>query len=652
MLRSTLAAAFIIIAAVGQAQQTCATASVIGLGVHTVNGISGTAPALDCSNGWGAGTYGRWYKYVAAADTAILVTTNVLGAPVVYTRFHVYTGTCATLTCVAGDALGGPNYTSEAWFHVTMGTTYYIAWDDLYGNQAFQFSVSLFDPPEGTVSFSNVVIPGIAGINGVVDMNNDGLDDVVVPGYTNFQIGYQQAGGTYTIGNFVTTPADNTASWSFAIGDWDSNGHRDLLYGGGSGATFMKANADGTAYTEISFPDYIFCQRTNFVDLNNDGNLDAFSCHDVAPNVAFINDGAGNLTFTQGGYGTTCGNYGSIFTDFTNDGAQDLFVAKCGCDPMDLMMPNNGSGMFNNIAFQQGLADSHDSWSSAWGDFDNDGDMDAFIGSSGSGVHKLIRNNGNTTFTNVTAGSGMDTFTGSSIEWTAHDFNNDGWIDILGGGALHYNNGDMTFFHDGNTPDNMAVGDLNNDGFLDVATTNGYRANNGNSNKWIRIIPVGVQSNRDGIGARVTITTASGSQIRDVRSGDGFAYMSFIGAHFGIGNDDEVQQVVITWPSGVEDVIDNPAINTTLIVQEGISTSVAEINSVGVSVIPNPVIGRLRVQGAPLNAHVIVSDAAGKEVLATRLQADGLDVDALAPGAYVLRITGSKEVFTARFVKQ
>ncbi|MBK7946452.1 MAG: VCBS repeat-containing protein [Flavobacteriales bacterium] len=215
------------------------------------------------------------------------------------------------------------------------------------------------------VAFTNVSIPGASGIQGAVDMNNDGRDDAVMPGSASFRVAYQGNGAVYSTTTFPTTNADNTASWSFAVGDWDSNGYRDLLYGGGSGATFMTANFDGTAYTEFSPAQYIFSQRTNFVDLNNDGHLDAFVCHDVDANVSFMNNGAGQLVHTQGGYGSTCGNYGSIFTDINNDGAMDLFVAKCGCDPADLMMLNNGDGSFNNIAIAQGLADSHQSWSSA-----------------------------------------------------------------------------------------------------------------------------------------------------------------------------------------------------------------------------------------------------------------------------------------------
>ena len=638
-----------------QAQLTCETAVPVGIGQHVVTGVTGTAPVVLCSGNPAIAANGMWYTFTATADTGITVSSYIVGNPTTDTRMHVYTGVCGALACYAGDDDSGPGYSSISNFAVEAGTTYYIAWDSYWTASGFTFEISETitpHPPQGLVTFTGVGVPGAAGVMGVVDMNNDGLDDLIAPGYTSFVILHQQAGGGFVPTTYSTTPADNTASWSFAIGDWDSNGHRDLLYGGGSGATFMKANADGTAYTEITFPQYIFCQRTNFVDLNNDGHLDAFSCHDVDANVGFINDGNGNLTFTQGGYGTTCGNYGSIFTDYTNDGVPDLFVAKCGCDPQDLMMQNNGTGAFTNVAPAQGLNDSHQSWSSAWGDFDNDGDMDVLIGASSSGYHKLMMNDGTGNFTNATPGSGMDTFSGQSIEWTAHDFNNDGWVDILGGGALHYNNGDGTFSHDALAPGNQAVGDLNNDGFLDIATSNGYRQNNGNDHNWIRINPVGVASNRDAIGARVTIVSALGTQIRDIRSGDGFEFMSHIGAHFGLGTDTEVESVTIHWPSGNVDVIENPAINTVHSVIEGTFTSVPAMAAERLTLAPNPADEVLMLGGVPLNAPVEVLDASGKLVLSTRAAGGRVAVGALAPGSYLLRLVVDGEVLQRRFAKR
>lgn len=637
------------------AQLTCATATTIGLGTHTAPAVTGTLPTEICSGPSTPGTAGLWYRFTPSASMTVTVSSNVPGFPNVDTRMHVYTGECDALTCYSGDDDSGPFYTSIVSFPVTAGTTYLIAWDNYWTSNAFTFTVLetvIPPPPSGQVIFVNTTIPGAGNIQGVVDMNDDGLDDGVAPGYTSFMVHRQVAGGSFSNSTYTTPAADNTASWSFAVGDWDSNGHRDLLYGGGSGATFMSANADGTAYTEWSPPNYIFCQRTNFVDINNDGHLDAFSCHDVDANVSFMNNGAGQLVHTQGGYGLTCGNYGSIFTDVDNDGDMDLFVAKCGCDPTDLLMLNNGTGAFNNVAPGLGLADGHQSWSSAWGDFDNDGDMDVLIGASSSGYHKLMRNNGDGTFTNITAGSGMDSWTGQSIEWTAHDFNNDGWIDILGGGALHYNNGNGTFSHDNTAPYNHAIGDLNNDGFLDVARSSGYYRNSGNDNNWIRFNLRGTLSNRDAIGARVTITSALGSQIREIRSGDGFAYMSFIGAHFGLGEDAQVDEVSIRWPSGTIQTIKNPAINTPHLVIEPLPTGIGELAAAEVTLAPNPVQDALTITGMEPNASYQVFDASGRKVLEGRANNGRVAVRALTPGTYTLRLTDARSTSTARFVKQ
>jgi hypothetical protein len=502
------------------------------------------------------------------------------------------------------------------------------------------------------VAFVGQTVPGAGGVMGVVDMNGDGLDDLVSPGSSSVTMSYQLAAGGFTTTTIITPAADHTASWSFAAGDIDDNGYNDMMYGGGQGVTFMIANATGTGYSEVSFPQYIFSQRTNFVDVNADGFLDAFVCHDVDANVHFINDGENNLSFVQGGLGQTCGNYGSIWTDYDNDGSVDCFVAKCGCDPVDLLLRNNGDYTFSSMAASLGLADGHQSWSAAWGDFDNDGDMDMLIGSSSGPVHKLMANNGDGTFTNITTNSGFDTFGGQSIEWTTHDFNNDGFLDILGGGALHYNNGDMTFSSDDSAPGNGPIGDVNNDGFLDVMNGNSARINQGNDNNWIKIFPIGIVSNRNGIGARIQVVTAQGSQIRDVKSGDGFAYMSTITAHFGLGTATAVEEIRITWPSGIVDVIENPAINGTLTVTEGISTSVDDLKASSLLAFPNPAVDVITIQGVDLNSEVEVIDVTGKRVLEGRLVTGVLNVAQLVPGVYHVVVRDASGVKQLRFTKQ
>src|SRR5690606_2927347 len=291
------------------------------------------------------------------------------------------------------------------------------------------------------------------------------------------------------------------------------------------------ANQDGTAYSQINSTSFIFSQRTNFVDINNDGHLDAFICHDVEPNVYYMNDGETNLTFYQGGMGDfpSGGNYGSLWFDFDNDGDLDLFISKCrggnsGANINELHR-NNGDGTFTNIAPDLAMDDPIQTWSSAIGDFDNDGDMDIMIGASSfaNGGHILKRNNGDGTFTDVTTGSGFESFNGQGYEYVTHDFNNDGYLDILTSSQVIFlGNGDLTFSPiNAGVPDG-AVGDLNNDGFLDVQSGGTVYFNNGNNNNWIKFSFEGIQSNRNGIGARVEIHGAWGMQIREVRSGDGF----------------------------------------------------------------------------------------------------------------------------------
>ena len=132
----------------------------------------------------------------------------------------------------------------------------------------------------------------------VVDMNSDGLDDIVSVSGSNLIIDYQQADGTFSE-TVYNVGFQNSPSWSISAGDIDKNGYNDLMFGGGSRVSFVYANADGTAYTEDYINDYIFSQRTNLADIDNDGHLDAFACHDVDQSHPYRNDGSGNLSEDQ-----------------------------------------------------------------------------------------------------------------------------------------------------------------------------------------------------------------------------------------------------------------------------------------------------------------------------------------------------------------
>lgn len=513
----------------------------------------------------------------------------------------------------------------------------------------------------GPLSFTPETVPTSGNSMAVVDMNGDHLDDIVSVTSTNIQILRQLSTGGFTEINITTTPADFPASWSLAAADYDANGYTDLLYGAGSGVTFMRANEDGTAYTEISGTEYVFSQRSNFVDINNDGHLDAFVCHDVEPNVYYINDGNGNLNFIQGGLGDypSGGNYGSIWIDYEGDGDVDLFIAKCGGEPArrtNQLHQNNGDGTFTEVGLAAGLADPMQTWSSAWGDFDNDGDMDVFVGAS-SGTHKLMENNGDGTFTDVTAASGVSIMSATGIENITHDMDNDGNLDLVSNGNILLGNGDLTFstLLPGILPgNNGALGDLNNDGFMDAYSGNTLHWNNGNGNNWITVNTVGTVSNIDGIGARVIIETPSGVKIRDVRSGEGFSFMSTMNTHFGIGTDSEISSITIIWPSGIVTVNEDPAINEPITILEEEILAVGDNLSEKFVLYPNPVQDMLYISNSETvkNVVYIIYDSNGRMITNNIISANSIDVSRLAAGTYFIKLVDNGSIETRKFLKK
>ncbi|MFP7658403.1 FG-GAP repeat domain-containing protein [Chryseobacterium proteolyticum] len=359
----------------GIAQLTCASALNVVLGTNTAPVITGTAATTACNIGL-PGTAGLWYKYTATQDRSVTVSTVITGQNV-DTREIIFKGTCGALTCVTAndDFLGNA---SQVTFTAQAGTTYYIVFDNKWSSSGFNFTVSETAPLVNRVSFT----PQSGNVYGtynncVVDMNGDYLDDIVsVLSNTQIAISYQQPGGTFNPVTYNVPNTTVTPSWSIAAGDYDNNGFNDLIYGSGNGICFLKANADGTGYTSDRKPQTFLTQRTNFIDINKDGKLDAFVCDDNAPNRFYLNDGT-NMNHNQGGLGDfpSGGNYGSIWIDYDNDGDMDLYIAKCsggGSGPggnVDELHRNNGDGTFTNVAVAANMANPTQTWSSAWGGF-------------------------------------------------------------------------------------------------------------------------------------------------------------------------------------------------------------------------------------------------------------------------------------------
>ncbi len=441
-------------------------------------------------------------------------------------------------------------------------------------NIAFCFALSAQVPV--TMTPNNSILNPITGFNYancVVDMNNDQLDDVVRATENGLYIDYQKIGGGFQQ-SFFPNSFQSLPSWSICAGDIDNNGYNDLLFGDGDAVSFVMANSTGTAYTEKAMPEFIFSQRSTLADIDNDGDLDAFVCHDVDQSHPYRNDGAGTMVLDQTLIPTADrpGNYAAIWTDYDNDGDDDLYITKCvgGSAPGDinrtnLLYKNNGDGTFTESGVEAGINDNAQSWTTVFEDFDNDGDFDAFIVNHDF-ANRFFLNNGNGTFTDIIATTGILPNDLGAWENAAGDFNNDGWVDIISemSKQLYLNKGNLTFTGQNLPVDGGGIGDLNNDGYLDVLDNNTIYFNTTTGSNWLKVNTSGTVSNRNGIGSRIEVYGAWGRQIREVRSSGGFSPMSSLNTHFGLGNATEIDSVVVEWPSGIRTVVVNPAINAIL----------------------------------------------------------------------------------------
>lgn len=410
-----------------------------------------------------------------------------------------------------------------------------------------------------------------------VDMNGDGLDDITRISDKGIYIDFQQRDGNF-LHRFVPLTVQALPIWSITAGDLDNDGLNDLVFGGNTNVSFVMARQNGEAYAETIMPGYIFSQRGTLFDIDLDGDLDAFVCRDDGQSQTFRNTGSGNMELDQSLFNTSTlpGNYSAIWTDYNNDGHTDLYLTKCLGTALpgnpartNLLYRNNGNGTFTERGAEAGLNDNAQSWSTAFEDFDNDGDFDAFIINHDEG-NRLMENNGSGVFTNIITGSGIDELDLGAWENASGDFNNDGFIDIISElqNELYLNNGDMTFTGQSLPFRPGAIGDFNNDGFLDVTYRSQLWTNDGNDNHWFKLMLRGIESTRNGIGARIELYGSWGEQTRELRSGQSYSPMNTLAIHFGIGQSETIDKLLVRWPGGEITEILNPAIDTTYHIAE------------------------------------------------------------------------------------
>lgn len=455
--------------------------------------------------------------------------------------------------------------------------------DSSYANRLFRNN--------GDGTFTDVTEKaGLAGIGysmGVAagDYDNDGFVDLYITGFNRNQLFHNNGDGTFTD---VTEKAGVAGiipkygkAWSIAAGwiDYNNDGLLDLFVVNylnyniktatlcrdqglpaycspvdflGTPNILYRNNGDGT-FTDVSEQSHISqyvgkAMGVAFADYDNDGFTDIFVSNDTFENYLLHNNGDGTFTnvalaagVAYNAFGNAIAGMGADFRDINNDGLPDIFETAMFGEGFPLYQ-NQGHGQFEDVTAATGLA-AMTSRSTAWGvgvfDFDNDGNKDLFTANSDildnsmELAHRpfplpdrIFRNQGNLTFEDVSAKAG------ASFQVPAP--------------------------HRG-----AAFGDLNNDGKIDavVSVLNGppeiWMNRTNNKNHWIILKLVGVKSNRDGLGTKVKITTSLGTQYNHATTTGSYNSSNDKRVHFGLGSASVIESIELIWPSGIKQVLKN-----------------------------------------------------------------------------------------------
>jgi len=300
------------------------------------------------------------------------------------------------------------------------------------------------------------------------------------------------------------------------------------------------------------------------LDYDNDGWVDLFVSNDTEPNKLYHNNHNGTFTdeavaagVAYGDAGTVRAGMGTDAADYDNSGWQSLVIGNFTNEGMALYH-NDGSGLFTDVAGATGISRMSVqslTFGSFFFDYDLDGlqDILAVNGHVADDINvvqprvkyaqppHLFHNKGKGKFDEVTSQLGralQQPIVGRGAAYA--DFDNDGDLDLL----LTANNGPVRL--------------LRND--------------NGNQNDALRVKTVGTRSNRDGIGAKVTLKTSKGvRQFQMVKTGSSYLSQSELPLTFGLGRPEEGKTVSleIVWPSGRKDAVAGVKANQFITVQEG-----------------------------------------------------------------------------------
>ena len=432
-----------------------------------------------------------------------------------------------------------------------------------------------------------------------VDIDNDNdLDLIVANGNLtsqNNRLYINNGAGSFTkviTGDIVT---DGGSSIGSTWGDYDNDGFLDcfvtnrnffgnFLYRGNGTANPIKQ----TGISPVS--DIANSNMSSWVDVDNDGDLDLSVVNFQGNDYLYLNSGGmftnQNTSMQQD---TTAFSIPGLWADYNNDLRPDLFVGN-SLTQNDVLYTNNGGLSFSSTILTDGRA----TLGGSWGDYDNDGDLDLFVANFLGQASILYNNSGAPSYTLNPVASSAAQVTGFTVGSAFGDVDNDGDLDLFivddgGNERLFYNSGypSYTFTQDlsgqlnaGGLSFGCALGDYDNDGQLDIAVANRNAQNNflfhndGNTNSWFTIKCAGTQSNRAGIGTKVFVKANIGGQpiwqMQEVVAQTGYNAQN-LWLHFGFGSAAIIDSMLIRWPSGKVDTCAKIPVNALYTYVEGVS---------------------------------------------------------------------------------
>ena len=430
----------------------------------------------------------------------------------------------------------------------------------------------------------------------VADYDNDGFEDIYITTVGSNHLFRNLGNGKFADVTLKAGVADPGFSTSAVWFDYDNDGKLDLFV---------------THYIEWSIAKDQYCTLDN-----KNKSYCTPQTYKGESSTLFHNKGDGtfeNVTKRAGLRDPTSKSLGVAMLDYDGDGWMDLFVAN-DTEPNKLYR-NNHNGTFADVGVQVGVAFSESGRVRAGmgvdaGDFDGSGWQSLVIGNFTNESMSLYRNDGSGLFVDEEISSGIRQMSLQALTFGCFffDYDLDGRLDIFAANGhvsddisvvqptLKYAQPAILFHNSGNRKFEDAsakvgpalqqpvVGrgaaylDYDNDGDLDLVITanNGparlLRNENGNQNDMLRVKLVGTRSSRDGIGAKVILTTSTGARLlRMVKTGSSYASQSELPLTFGLGKQEAGKTVSleIIWPSGQKDSLSKISADQFITVKEG-----------------------------------------------------------------------------------